>query len=157
MAKSILFSSPAYTAWIKRNTLDDLVDMKRFGDSVTGSKIVSWRKLFGSFSQKEGHNKAKGLVRRMFELMAHDMLFNHDTFVLPEKDFGFMRIASMNHRVDVSHRPFNIDTENIHFGGVIVLQRDVQRSIGNKMYFFKLTQPWLEKLRELTSNGHRWQ
>lgn len=157
MAKSILFSSPGYNAWVKRNTLDDLLDMERFGDSITGSRIVSWRKLFKSFSQKEGHQKAKGLVRRMFELMANDMLTNQDTFVLPEKNFGFMRIASMNHRMDTSHRAFNIDTENIHFGGVIVLHRSVQRSIGGKMYLFKLTRPWLEKLRDLTSKGHRWQ
>lgn len=157
MAKSILFSSPGYNAWVKRNTLDDLVDMERFGDTITGTRIVSWRKLFKSFSQKEGHQRAKKIVRRMFELMASDMLTNHDTFVFPEKDFGFMRIASMNHRVDTSHRPFDIDTENIHFGGVIILQQSVQRSIGGKMYFFKLTQSWLEKLRDLKSKGHRWQ
>lgn len=149
--KRHLFKREGFACWVTTRNPDDLLDLK-----TRTNKIGTWAKFFGLPNERAGKQQAKDLLARMCELMAHDMVVEHDAFILPRHDFGYMHIAALKPFMDTGHYPYDVRTDGIHFGGVIPLRPIIRACNGGKWYLFKLTQPWIKKIRELRAAGHYW-
>lgn len=152
MAKNILFKQNSSEHWIRRNNLDDILNLSRFNSS----KIESFSALFGTRTEREGKNIAKRLLCRMNELMAQDLIGNNDIFVLPRQGVGYLKISDLSTFTgERKHQPDPSTGEKV-YGGIVMLDALFRRASGGKNYFFKLTRPWMIKLFEAKSNGKVW-
>lgn len=151
--KSILFRTAEGQMWIRRNTMDDALDLDRFPNS----KIGSFRSLFGTRSERDGKDIAKKLVHRMSALIAHDLVESNDVFVLPRRRTGYLVVTDLakagmdieKYKMDPITGPSTI------YGGLVRLDKFFQKTTGVRKYFFKLTEKWCERMRELRLTENR--
>lgn len=151
--KTIYFQSQEGNRFVVRNTIDDALDLKRFPHK----RIINFALFFGKRTEREGRAIAKDMVDRMLKLMAYDLVEHNDAFVLPKQDTGLLKIADLKGRSDMErYRLDPIDEEDTRYGGILNFKNIFYRAIGGKRYFFKLTQPWVNRIRELQAIGMRW-
>lgn len=156
MAKRIRFSKQGFTAWITRNTSEDALSL-RYGKMVRKHKVIpSFKALFDTRTEREGKQIAKDLLSRMCELLAKDLVEQHDIFILPKRETGYLRIGRIDQHEEPGRYRYDIRTDGVTYGGLVILDELVHRVNGGKRYFFKLTQPWIRRIRELRSHGRTW-
>jgi len=134
--------------WVKTNNLDDVFDTNRF----VWDKLRSLRALFGQRSEKDGKRIAKDLLCCMLGHMANDLIEKNDAFVLPKRQTGIMVITDMRKVPGLDMQKYKIDPIDDRatvYCGSVVLDRLFRKSIGDKVYLFKLVQPYIERMREL--------
>ena len=143
--------------FVQVNTLDDALDLKRFVSNPIADKIVCWKSLFGIRDEYACKQQAKGLVRRMLELMAQDMVHGRDAFVFPKRNFGYLSIGRLDGKHDTSkYYKDNSPLTRSTYGGIVTLTKEVQWENGRKRYFFKLVTPFIEQIRKLKQAGYHW-
>jgi hypothetical protein len=142
--------------WVAQGNLDDVLDLDRDRWGTYADKIVCWKKLFGLRDEKAGKQQAKNLFRRMCEMIAQDLIDGHDAFILPKKNFGFLKVGDLSgHLRQDWAQPHPVQGTPVH-GGLVYLDGLVTRTNGGRDFMLKLTGPWIKRIREKEAHGHRW-
>lgn len=139
--------------FVKQLNSDDLLDLDK---STHPKRPASWALLFGKKTEREGLKQAKDILHRMVKLMAEDMIVEHDCFVLPQRDFGYLHIADLKPYMDVSRIRRDLVLQPNVYGGVVKTRPWVRKVNGGKWYLFKMVGPLMARMRELRDQGHHW-
>lgn len=154
--RRVYFETRDRHTFITKRNLDDLMDLSESWKTRYGRKLVSWKKFFGVASEKNGKDRAKRIMGRMFSLMADDLIEGHDCFILPRKRTGFFKIDDLAKYEQKSTHKGNIVTGIRVHGGVVILHKDVLSSNGGRAYFFKMVRPLSARLYRRTMEGYTW-
>ena len=142
------------TFFSKRNTLDDVLDLKRF----LFRDFRSFKELLGLPTEQESKRKAKDLFYRMFDHMLTDMLEHNDHFVMPKHRGATLRIGDVSKSAarGLEHVRRDILFDDKLYGGMVVMHKLMRAVIGNRRYQWKLTRRTRARLEQLKQDGQRW-
>ena len=140
--------------------LDDQCNLFRVNNN-----FGTWEALFADFlkgkTTKEHRPKwqwRQRIIRKVvaifLELLVKDLIYNHETFVFPYKNFGKMFIG-INYNFKSPKYVFNIETGGLNFAPRIELTPLGLKKTG-QLYYMCFLPKWRDLMEQEISNGRRY-
>ena len=82
----------------------------------------------------------------------HDLIYNNDTFVLPEKGFGFICVTDKTNMNNENYS-YNFETEGKVYGPKIIINKE-QTKKTKKLYRMRFTQIGRRKIKQQVAKKH---
>jgi|SRR3989304_4505746 len=105
------------------NNADDLLDIKRFAKR----KFNSLKELVDTNTERKALVKCRKIVKDLFKEIATDIIDGSGCFILPYKDFGFIKVSNIPEHKLKNYR-YNINTEGKNYGGKLFLDKKILRN-----------------------------
>lgn len=132
------------------NNTRDLFDKKRF----IPKSFKEFREITGHKHERDAKLLCIKMFKYMVRLMADDMIYNRDMFVLPRHKMGYMRVADTTD-VDSPGYKYYFDTEGKRYSGRIYINGDISKQ-NKKHYCLKLNRTHFKKILSLVKEGMKY-
>jgi len=132
--------------------LDDLLDTSIFYMPL----YIWWKRFFKvekeSNNERVGRKMAKMIVNLFLKELMNDLIYENDTFVLPEKGLGFMCVTNKTNYQSDNFR-FDFETEGKTYGPKLFINKE-QTKKTKKLYRMRFTHTGRRKIREQIAKKH---
>jgi len=132
--------------------LDDLLNTDIFRMPL----YVWWKRFFKvekeTNNERVGRKMAKMIVNLFLKELMNDLIYQNDTFVLPEKGLGFIAVTNKTNYQSETFQ-YDFETEGKTYGPKIFISKE-QTKKTKKLYRMRFTQIGRRKVREQIAKKH---
>lgn len=126
----------------------------------------SWEELFadylyGSYKQERLSKKfnrdriVKKVIAIFLKLLITDLIYNHETYVLPYTNFGKI-VVGINFNFKSKNYMFDPATEGLNFAPRIMFTESGYERVGQR-YYMNFVPTWRRKMQKEIENGRRYE
>lgn len=92
------------------------------------------------------------IVNLFLKELKNDLIYNNDTFIFPEKGFGFVYITDKTN-VNSDKFMFNFETEGKTYGPKLFLNKELVKR-NKRLYRMRFTQTGRKQIKEQIAKKH---